>query len=179
MEIPSVSISFAHLLPNYPFQLKADLGKISDSLTYQPTPRRCTPARCIQVCAVGENFNPASEKEIRIKDLIKMVNEATGNKADIIFRECWKWDTKPRLLASIDKAKQLIGYESIIDFNEGFQSNPEGLREFRDNREKIESVADFPPGMSSAVRGVKSICNAGAKPPKTATYEVEVNATVF
>ena len=50
-----------------------------------------------------------------------------------------------------------------MDFDEGFQINPEGLREFRDNWEKIESLADFPPGMSSAVRGVKSICNAGAK----------------
>ena len=47
--------------------------------------------------AVGENFNLASEKEIRIRDLVKMVNEATGNKADIIFRERRKWDTKPRL----------------------------------------------------------------------------------
>ncbi len=76
---------------------------------------------------------------------------------------------KPRLLSSIDKARQLIGYEPIVDFNEGFQNNPEGLREFRDNWEKIESLADFPPGMSSAVRGVKSICNTGARPPKTAT----------
>ena len=110
--------------------------------------------------AVGENFNLAAGKEIRIKDLVKMVNEATGNKADIIFRERRKWDTKPRLLASIDKARELIGYEPIVGFDEGFQSNIEW---FRDNWEKIESLADFPPGMSSAVRGVKSICNAGAK----------------
>ena len=47
-----------------------------------------------------------------------------------------------------------------MGFNEGFQSNIEW---FRDNREKIESIADFPPGMSSAVRGVKSICNAGVR----------------
>ena len=59
-----------------------------------------------------------------------MVNEATGNKADIIFRERRKWDTKPRLPASIDKAKQLIGYEPIMNFNKGFQSNIEW---FRDN----------------------------------------------
>jgi len=113
-------------------------------------------------CSRGE-FQPGLGKEVRIKDLVKMVNEATDNKADIIFRERRKWDTKPRLPASIEKAKQLIGYEPMVDFDEGFQSNPEGLREFRDNRDKIESVADFPPGMSSAVRGVKSICNAGTK----------------
>ncbi len=43
--------------------------------------------------AVGENFNLASGAEIRIRDLVEMVNEATGNKADIIFRERRRWDT--------------------------------------------------------------------------------------
>jgi len=100
--------------------------------------------------AVGENFNLASGKEIKIKDLVEKVIEATGNRADIIFKERRKWDTKPRLLASIDKARQLIGYEPIVDFEEGFQSNIEW---FEDNWEKIEALADFPPGMSSAVRG--------------------------
>ncbi|MEC4685098.1 MAG: NAD-dependent epimerase/dehydratase family protein [Nitrospirota bacterium] len=110
--------------------------------------------------AIGENFNLASGREIKIKDLVEKVNEATDNKADIVFKERRKWDTKPRLLASIDKARQLIGYEPVVDFEEGFQKNIEW---FRDNWEKIEAVADFPPGMSSAVRGVKGICNAGVK----------------
>ncbi len=110
--------------------------------------------------AIGENFNLASGREIKIKDLVKKVNEASDNKADIIFRERRKWDTKPRLLASIDKARQLIGYEPVVDFEEGFQRNIEW---FRDNWEKIEAVADFPPGMSSAVRGVKGICTAGSR----------------
>ena len=101
--------------------------------------------------AIGENFNLASGKEVSIRDLAKMVNNATGNKAEIIFGERRKWDTKPRLLASIDKAQRLIGYEPLIGFEEGFQTNIEW---FRDYLEKIESLADFLPGMSSAVRGV-------------------------
>lgn len=101
--------------------------------------------------AIGENFNLASGKEVSIRDLAKMVNNATGNKAEIIFRERRKWDTKPRLLASIDKAQRLIGYKPVIGFEEGFQTNIEW---FRDYLEKIESLADFTPGMSSAVRGV-------------------------
>ena len=101
--------------------------------------------------AIGENFNLASGKEVSIRDLAKMVNNATGNKAEIIFRERRKWDTKPRLLASIDKAQRLIGYEPLIGFEEGFQTNIEW---FRDYSGKIDSLADFPPGMSSAVRGV-------------------------
>lgn len=101
--------------------------------------------------AIGENFNLASGKEVPIRDLAKMVNNATGNKAEIIFGGRRKWDTKPRLLASIDKAQRLIGYEPLIGFEEGFQTNIEW---FRDYSGKIESLADFPPGMNSAVRWV-------------------------
>jgi len=104
--------------------------------------------------AIGENFNLAAGREIAIRNLAKMVNEATGNKADVIFKERRKWDTKPRLLASIDKARCLIGYEPLIDFQEGLRANIEW---FHDNWEKIESLADFPPGMSSAVRGAGNI----------------------
>jgi nucleoside-diphosphate-sugar epimerase len=110
--------------------------------------------------AVGENFNLASGKEVSIRDLVKMVNDATSNKAEVIFRERRKWDTKPRLLASVDKARQLIGYDPLVDFKEGFQTNIEW---FRDNWDKIESVVDFPPGMSSAVRGIAGQCKSAVK----------------
>jgi len=104
--------------------------------------------------AIGENFNLASGKETRIRDLARMVNKATGNTTAINFMDRRKWDTKPRLLASIEKASRLVDYKPVVDFEEGFQANIEW---FSDNWEKIEMVADFPPGMSSAVRGSKSI----------------------
>ena len=110
--------------------------------------------------AVGANFNLASGKEISIRDMAAQVNTSTGNTAEICFRERRKWDTKPRLLASIEKAQELIGYEPIVDFNEGFQANIEW---FQDNWDRIVAAADFPPGMSSAVRGVRSICDVRAK----------------
>jgi nucleoside-diphosphate-sugar epimerase len=100
---------------------------------------------------VGANFNLASGKEIRIIDLVELINNASQNKAPIQFLERREWDTKPRLLASIEKAKELMGYGPVVDFEEGFQANIEW---FKDNWKKIEASADFPPGMSSAVRGV-------------------------
>lgn len=105
--------------------------------------------------AVGENFNLASGREVSIKDLAEQVNAATGNPAGVVYRERRKWDTKPRLLASIEKAQELIEYRPRVDFQEGFTAN---IDWFRDNWDVIESAADFPPGMSSAVRGVDSIC---------------------
>lgn len=105
--------------------------------------------------AVGENFNLASGAETRIRDLAEMINRAAANKTALSFTDRRKWDTKPRLLASIDKARKLIGYEPMVRFEEGLAHN---IKWFHDNWEKIKSVADFPPGMSSAVRGVASIC---------------------
>jgi nucleoside-diphosphate-sugar epimerase len=99
--------------------------------------------------AVGENFNLASAREISIKDMADLVNEVTGNTAPIVTRPRRKWDTKPRLLASIDKANRLIYYKPIVEFKDGFMKNIEW---FKDNWDLIEKLADFPPGMSSAVR---------------------------
>ncbi len=99
--------------------------------------------------AVGEEFNLASGRETRIIDLAKMINELTGNKAGIRFTQRRKWDTKSRLLASIEKARRLIGYEPSTTFEEGLQNT---IRWFRDNWDKIEASAHFAPGVSSAVR---------------------------
>ena len=52
-------------------------------------------------------------------------------------------------MASIEKAENLIGYQPMVEFKEGFMKNIEW---FKDNWEIIENLADFPPGMSSAVR---------------------------
>ena len=99
--------------------------------------------------AIGENFNLAAGVETRIIDLAKMVNEVTGNKAGILQKKRRKWDTKPRLLASIEKAKKLVEYNPLIGFKEGLATNMEW---FKDLWVLINNSADFPPGLSSAVR---------------------------
>ena len=99
--------------------------------------------------AIGENFNLAAGREICIRDMAQMVLDATDNTTELYFRPRRKWDTKPRLLASIDKANKLINYKPIVGFEEGFKNNVEW---FRDNWELIQQYADFKPGMNSAVR---------------------------
>ena len=99
--------------------------------------------------AIGQAFNLASGKETKIKDMISMVNNATGNATPITEFPPRKWDTKKRLLASIDLADQLIDYKPITSFDEGLKSNFEW---FNNNWDKIQQAADFPVGMSSAVR---------------------------
>ena len=99
--------------------------------------------------AVGENFNLASGKEISIRQMADLVNKTTKNKTPIAFRPVRKWDTKKRLLASIKKANRLIDYRPIGDFENGFMEN---IKWFSENWETINKLADFPPGLSSAVR---------------------------
>lgn len=99
--------------------------------------------------AIEQEFNLASGKETRIIDLANMINEAVGNKAGIKFVQKRKWDTKSRLLASIDRAKSLIGYEPKTEFKEGLMNT---IQWFKKNWENIEQSASFGPGVSSAVR---------------------------
>jgi nucleoside-diphosphate-sugar epimerase len=99
--------------------------------------------------ALGQEFNLASGKETRIVDLARMINEQVGNKAGITFTARRKWDTKSRLLASVDRAKELIGYQPNTPFEVGLG---QAIAWFKDNWERISAAARFGPGVSSAVR---------------------------
>ncbi|KJS32445.1 MAG: nucleotide sugar epimerase [Desulfatitalea sp. BRH_c12] len=99
----------------------------------------------------GREFNLASAVETRIIDLANMINAATGNTAGIKFTNRRKWDTKDRLLASIDRARELIGYYPATSFEEGISRT---IQWFRENWERIEKAARFGPGVSSAVREI-------------------------
>ena len=101
--------------------------------------------------AIGQEMNLASGAETRILDLANMINEITGNEAGVQHTGKRKWDTKNRLLASVDRAKELLGYEPKATFEQGLNNT---IKWFKDNWTDIERDADFPPGMSSAVRKV-------------------------
>ncbi len=109
--------------------------------------------------AVGKEFNLASGEETMIIDLANMINAATDNPGGIRFSERRKWDTKSRLLASIDLAKHLIDYNPGTPFEEGLQNT---VQWFRDNWDLINASAGFGPGISSAVRDMKAVENAKA-----------------
>lgn len=98
--------------------------------------------------AVGESFNLASGREVKISELARMVNELTGNSAGVKNVPVRRWDTKKRLCASVELARKLIGYEPRMDFTEGLKIT---IDWFKANWEKIEVSAGFPPGASSAV----------------------------
>lgn len=102
--------------------------------------------------AVGEAFNLAAGREIRIIDLANMVNRLTGNTTELKYLQRRKWDTKPRLLACNEKARKVLGFEPNLDFEFGVK---EAIGWFKENWNQIERSALFGPGASSAVRPAK------------------------
>jgi nucleoside-diphosphate-sugar epimerase len=90
--------------------------------------------------AVGEAINLGTGKEIRIRDLATWVNELTKNDAGTVFKERRNWDKKTRLLASIDKARKILGYEPNTEFKEGLKRVHQW---FVENWENIRKSADF------------------------------------
>jgi len=103
--------------------------------------------------AIGQEFNLASGREIQIKQLAEMVNKLTGNTAGINFAPPRKWDTKKRILASVERAKELIGYNPNTTFEQGL---PQAIKWFKENWDNIQKAASFGPGASSAVRNIVS-----------------------
>jgi nucleoside-diphosphate-sugar epimerase len=107
--------------------------------------------------AVGEEFNLASSSETRIVDLATLVNTLTRNTAGVRFVETRRWDTKKRLLASVERARDLLGYTPSTGFEEGLRTT---VRWFSDNWQLIENCVSFGPGRSSAVREMASVGGA-------------------
>jgi UDP-glucose 4-epimerase len=101
--------------------------------------------------AAGREFNLASGKETRIIDLARMINDQVGNEAGVKFAERRKWDTKPRLLASVARAQSLLGYQPATPFPVGLKNT---LAWFKENWDRISPAARFEPGISSAVRSI-------------------------
>jgi nucleoside-diphosphate-sugar epimerase len=99
--------------------------------------------------AIGEEMNIAAGREIEIVEMAELINEITGNTAGLVWTDRRKWDTKSRLLASIDKARDLLGYQPDTDFNRGLNATRDW---FVKHWDLIERDAEFPPGMSSAVK---------------------------
>ena len=90
--------------------------------------------------AVGEYMNVGSGRETRTIDLAHKINEITGNKAGIKSVGKRDWDKSSRRVASIDKAKKLLGYNPKISLEEGLKKTKEW---FLENKKKIEASAMF------------------------------------
>ena len=85
-------------------------------------------------------MNLASGREITVHRLAETINRLTGNAAGVVRRERRHWDTNDRLWASIDYAKELLGYEPRTQIDEGLERTAEW---FEHNWDAICATARF------------------------------------
>lgn len=104
---------------------------------------------CFYDEAIGQNFNLASEREIKIIDMANEVINKTKSNSQIKYLKRRRWDTKPRLLASINKAKKLINYNPNKNFSSGLI---ETINWHYQNKDMINELADFSNGINTALQ---------------------------
>ena len=90
--------------------------------------------------AIGEAINLGSGKDHRVIDMANKVNELTGNEAGINYVARRNWDAKTKLLSSIDKAKDILGYSPKVSFEDGLVRTHEW---FVENWDNIQESAEF------------------------------------
>lgn len=90
--------------------------------------------------AIGKAFNLASETETKVILIATMVNELTGNDSGVEFVARRNWDKITRRIASIEKARRVLGYEPKTKTQEGVKKTYNWLVQ---NQAKIEKGAEF------------------------------------
>lgn len=83
--------------------------------------------------AIGQAMNLASATETSVKDLAELTIEIAGSKGGVTYGPKRDWDKSNRRLASIDKAKSIIGYEPKASFEEGLKIVHRWLTENMEN----------------------------------------------
>lgn len=84
--------------------------------------------------AIGQEMNLGSGVETPSIDLANLVNKVSGNTAGTISIEKRDWDHGSRRLASIDKARSVMGYDPQTKLEDGLKKVNEW---FVENKERI------------------------------------------
>jgi len=115
-------------------------GEETRDFTYVEDAVEATILAAVKKEAVGGPFNIAGGREIKIKYLAELVNKLTGNPAGITYKPRRDWDRSVRRLASIEKAKKVLGWQPKTPFEEGLKKTIEW---FKQNWENIKTSAKW------------------------------------
>jgi nucleoside-diphosphate-sugar epimerase len=84
--------------------------------------------------AVGEAMNIGSGRETTSADLADAINKVTGNEGGIEIVGKRDWDKSNRRVASIDKARSVLGYDPTTGLEEGLEKTRDW---FVENKQRI------------------------------------------
>ena len=71
--------------------------------------------------AIGQIFNLASGKDTKIIEIVDSILDITGSSSKVIYQERRNWDSVSKRLASVDHAKDVLGFEPIVGVREGLE----------------------------------------------------------
>ena len=138
---------YRNVIPNFFFWALSEMalpitgtGKETRDFTYVGDVVQGLMSMGTQSEAVGEAFNIGTGKEVEIIHLAEEVNRLTGNNSGIRYAKRRSWDTKDRLLSSICKAENALGYSPSMPFDNGLMNT---YRWFIENWEDIKGSAEF------------------------------------
>lgn len=78
--------------------------------------------------AVGGTFNVACGEQLTLLDLVAAINRVLGTNIEPVFEEPRVGDVRDSL-ADISAARQVLGYEPVIDFDEGLRRSIDYYRQ--------------------------------------------------
>jgi nucleoside-diphosphate-sugar epimerase len=81
--------------------------------------------------AIGQTFNIGSGKTTEINDIARMINEITGNPAGVTYLPRRDWDSVVNRCANIDKAREILNYEPVINLHKQLQTTYEWLKQHK------------------------------------------------
>lgn len=90
--------------------------------------------------ADGMSINIASGREAQVNHVAEIINEFTMNKGGVSYTERRSWDSKTRLLASVDLAGEILGYKPTVNIGKGIART---LAWFHENHDVIEQSAKW------------------------------------
>ena len=84
---------------------------------------------CATAGSPGDVYNLASGVETSILELATVINQRTGNPAELEFLPRRDWDHSSRRLGSTDKAKRVLGFEAYVGLDEGLRKTIDWTRD--------------------------------------------------
>ncbi len=86
--------------------------------------------------AIGKVINVASGRETTINDLVKLILRISNSKSNVVYRERRNWDSVTRRVASVEVAKEVLGYQPEVALEAGLRQYYEWLK--KQNLNKCE-----------------------------------------
>lgn len=103
-------------------------GTQSRDFTYVENNVTANLLACTAPKAAGEMMNIACGENTNLLELIRMINEILGKDIEPAFQAPRSGDVK-HSLADIAKAREILGYETVVPFREGLERTIEWYRE--------------------------------------------------